>query len=643
MKKIKSFFLIIILIMGAILFAQEANEPVSEEPLPEEPVSEEPADATATDAPPTASRELGIGAINEAYEAGADAIKDNQKDAAIGHFQRAAEISEQFLSGIIGTGEEAQAKYFRGLALYYWGKLAESSDKLDEASLAFTDAATAFTNIDKLGRFYLDSKYRKGLCSFRQYQLSNVENVQIAKLSAAYGDFRGFLEDPALEESREQMTSEIEQAKYLAAFCLFKRGAIKMFQVSERTAAKNDLNTAAGYFAELNDAQNEQIAVLSRLMEGECHYYLGRLYMQVHPDEWSESNLSNQSRDEAIISELETAESRINAAKSAMGAFAALNPYVTFSLYINGLAKGAAGETGELGAVLANLADQSVTGEWTLEKDMRAADAQLLRYFSGETTPGAAIGSWQSISGRISAANYWVGWVKYIEAIEQTDNYSQASSQFMNFLGRAGGTTRESIMKADAKFREAECTFWDATLSEQAPALQQAKASYQALISSSGAYAKYLPQEILNQASVRIQIIEVQERMQKGTADINRVITNLRMQGLELPDDAKAYLNFGRYFLEKANREYGQARLLDVGLAIGLFGYVEENGSVAAAFRNEAKFLQGVAYIKKATATESDDEAKSAMQDAKKTLDGVSTPLSIEAKYGQIRCRGWLF
>jgi len=311
-----------------------------------------------------------------------------------------------------------------------------------------------------------------------------------------------------------------------------------------------------------------------------------------------------------------------------------VKPYVTFSFHSNRIAQGAAGETSELIAVQGDISGMSVSGQWTTERDILAANTMLIQYLSGRTDlSGSAVRTWQPLVSETYMGNYWIGWVKYIEAIEQSNNYPQASSQFQNVLGKAGGSTRESIIRADAKFREAECTFWEATLRELSPMLQDAKASYQALTTSSGAYYKFLPQEITDQAQVRIQIIEVQEGLAQGTGDINRVITRLRMTELELPDDAKAYLNFGQYFLEKANREAGQARLRDVGLAKGLFEYVSNNSAVAANMRNEAKFLTGVAMIKQATALESRDEAKTVMTEAKTALNGVNAPLKIEASY----------
>ncbi len=636
MRDIIKIALIAVFLVGAVLIAQETEEtePVEDAPEATEEVAEEPADATSTPASDFSSSEATIGSINEAYEAGADAVKSGDTDAAISYFQQAVGLCDDFLSGIVNPSEEAQAKYFRGLAKYYWGKLAEDSDVLAQSSEAFIEAATAFTNIEKLGRFYLDSKYRRGLASFRQYQYAKSENVQVRKLSEAYGDFRDFLEDPALEETKSEMTHEIEQAKYLSAFTLFMRGVIKLYDVSEQRSAKNDLTSAAEYFAELNDAQDAHISVMSRLMEGESHYYLARLYMQVRPDEWEDKALSNQSRDDVILSELNTALSRIQSAKSSLGAWAEAKPYVDFSLYNTKIAQGAAGEGAALIEAQGAISDMSVSGQWATERDIMAANTILLQYFAGRVDlSNAAIRNWQPLAGQSMMANYWIGWVKYIEAIEQANNYPQASTQFTSVLSKAGGSTREAIIRADAKFREAECTFWDATLKELAPMLQDAKASYQALTSSSGAYYKYLPQEIINQAQVRVQIIEVQEGLTTGTSDINRVITRLRMTELELPEDAKAYLNFGRYFLEKANREAGQARLRDVGLAHGLFKHVADNGAVASNTRNEAKFLSGIALIKEATALESRDEALNTMNEAKSVLGGVNVPLKIEASY----------
>jgi len=624
------------LILAVILLAQE-----SEDVTPTEEATTEEADATAVsdtttgdELPPARKTSgTGIAAINAAYEAGTEALSKDDTQAAISHFQKAAESADNFLKGIVNPSEEAQAKYFRGLALYYWGKLDENSDRLEQASTAFGEAINAFKNIEKLGRFYLDSKYRQGMCSYRQYQLTRVESEKIRKLGEAYGDFRDFIEDPALESVREEMAAEIERAQYLAALCLFERGAVKLYQSSEYKSAKEDLTTSASYFAELENAQDQHIAVLAKLMEGECHYYLARLYMQIRPDEWDERKLSNQRRDEVISSELSTAEDRIQAAKKAMGTFTAVEPYITYSLFANRIARGATGDLSELRQVMEDLANQSPTGMWSNEKEMRAADTQLLRYFAGQAASGAAVGGWQRLVSDFPIANYWMGWINYIEAIEQSNKYPQASTQFTNFLGRVGGSTRESMMKADAKFRDAECTFWNATLKELAPALQDAKASYKSLTSSQGAYLRYLPEHIAAQAQVRIQIIEVQERMAAGTSDINRVITNLQLSGLDLPKDAKAYLNFGRYFLEKANREAAQKRLLDIGLALGLFGHVAGTGSVASGEKNEAKFLQGVAYIKKATAVESSAEANEAMSEAKNILNGVGSPLDVESKY----------
>ncbi len=635
MRDIFKIALIFLILIGAVLIAQETDEPEAPaETVDDVEMTEEPAVATSAPVSSFGSAQANIGSINAAYEAGADAIKAGNKDQAIRYFQDAARLADEFLSGIVPPSEEAQAKYFRGLAKYYWGKLAEDSDILQQASEAFAEAANAFVSTERLGRFYLDCKYRRGLSSFRQYQFAKAENIKVRKLSEAFGDFRDFLEDPALADAKSEMAPEIEQARYLSAYSLFMRGVIKLFDVSEQKSSKSDLTSAAEYFAELNDAKNEYIAVMSRLMEGEAHYYLARLYMQVHPEEWDEKKLSNQSRDDVISSELKTAVARIKAAQSSIGAWADVKPYVTFSLYNTMIAQGAAGETSELIAVQGGIADLSASGQWATERDIIAANTILLQYFSGRIDlSAAAVRNWQPLANQSLMANYWIGWIRYIEALEQANNYPQASAQFANVLSKAGSSTRDAIIRADAKFREAECIFWEATLKELAPMLQEAKASYQALTSSSGAYFKYLPQEIVDQAQVRIQIIEVQEGLTSGTSDINRVITRLRMTDLELPKDAKAYLNFGRYFLEKANREAGQARLRDVGLAHGLFKYVGDNGSVAQNMRNEAKFLAGVALIKQATALESRSDATKTMNDAKAVLNGVESPLNVEASY----------
>ncbi len=636
MRDIIKIALMMLLLVGVVLIAQEAEEtdPVGEIPETAVETAEETADEESAPSSTFSSAEANIGSINAAYEAGADALKAGNEDQAEMYFQDAARLADEFLSGIVNPSEEAQAKYFRGLSKYYWGKLAEDSDVLEQASDAFIEAATAFTNIEKLGRFYLDAKYRRGLSSFRQYQLAKAENIRIRKLSEAYGDFRDFLEDPALEESKSEMAQEIERAKYLSAYSLFMRGVIKLYDVSEQRSSKSDLTSAAEYFSEMTSAQDEKIAVMARLMEGESHYYLARLYMQVSPDEWEEKNLSNQSRDDVILSELNTAVARIQSAKGSIGAWAEVKNYIDFSLYNTMIAQGAAGETSQLISVQGSISDMSVSGQWATERDVMAANTILLQYFSGRVDlSNAAVRNWQPLASQSMMANYWIGWVKYIEALEQANNYPQAATQFSSVLSKAGGSTRESIIRADAKFREAECIFWEATLKELAPMLQEAKVSYQALTSSSGAYYRYLPQEIIDQAQVRIQIIDVQEGLTAGISDINRVITRLRMTDLELPKDAKAYLNFGRYFLEKANRQAGQARLRDVGLAHGLFKHVGDNSSVDGGVRNEARFLEGVALIKKATALESRDEASSTMNEAKGVLGAVNAPLKTEGAY----------
>ncbi|MCK5832199.1 hypothetical protein KAH81_00855 [bacterium] len=636
MKKIIAGILFIALISVVGLVAQDAEETTT---VVDENILAEEADATATEAieenSPVnpAMNQTGIGGINEAYEAGAEALQEGNSDSAISYFQSAVTIADVFLGGIVDPSEEAQAKYFKGLALYYWGKLAKDDGKLDEASAEFGEAISAFTAIEKLGRFYLDSKYRRALCSYRQYQNAKVENSQIRKLGQSYGDLRDFLEDPALQEAKDEMVSEIESGNYFSALCLLRRGQIKTFDPSEYKAAKNDLITAAGYFAELVDAKNQQIAIVSKLMEGLTHYYIARLYMQVTPENWEEVALSNKERDAVIMEELETADTRLKAAKSSVGAFATAVPYIDFAILYNKIARGAAGDASKLREALETLSSQSASGIWSKEKDILAADAQLLRYFSGEANAGAAVNGWSGLTGKDKIANYWIGWVKFIEAIEEPNNYPQSSAQFNNFLSGGSGSTREAIMRADAKFRDAECIFWDATLKELAPLLQEAKGTYESLISSSGAYFRYLPEEILKQAEVRIQIIEVQQRMASGTSDINRVITNLKMQGLNLPDDAAAYLNFGQYFLEKANREAGDKRIRDVGLAIGLFNHVAQNSSVKAGLLQEAKFLKGVGYVKKATAVQSQEEASSAMKEAQQILNGVTGKLATEAKY----------
>ncbi|GEM_PF-1407194 len=635
MKRIITGILFIALIMAVGLVAQESEDtPEIQDILTEE------ADATATEvAEEEASvarpsgRQSGIGAINESYEAGAEAIQAGNTESAITHFQSAVTAAEAFLGGIVDPGEEAQAKYFKGLALYYWGKLAKDDGKLDEASAAFGEAINAFSAIEKLGRFYLDSKYRRALCSLRQFQNAKVENTQIRKLGQAYGDFRDFLEDPALQEAKDEMAPEIENAKYYSAFCLLSRGMIKTYDPSEYKAAKTDFTTAAGYFGELADAKNQQIAIISKFSEGMTHYCIARLYMQVSPDNWGDAGLSNKERDEAITEALGTADTRIKATKSSLGAFATAAPYVDFANIFITIARGASGETAKLREALEMLSSQSASGTWAKEKDMLAADAQMLRYLSGEANAGAAINGWNAVLGKDKIANYWVGWIKYIEAIEDPNNYGQASSQFNSYLGGAGSSVRDAIMRADAKFRDAECLFWESTLKELAPMLQEAKAAYDALISSNGAYFRYLPTDVIKQCEVRIQIIEVQQRMASGTSDINRVITNLRMQGLNLPDDAAAYLNFGKYFLEKANREAGEKRIRDVGLAIGLFDYVASNNTVKAEIIQEAKFLKGVGYVKKATAVQSKDEASSAMKEAQDILNTVTGKLATEAKY----------
>jgi len=632
MKKIITVLLFFALFLAVGLIAQESDD-VSVD-VGDLPTQE--ADATATDTPAIAPTrtitQTGIGGISQAYEAGAEALNAGNEESAISFFQNAVTIADQFLSGIVDPSDEAQTKYFKGLALYYSGKLTKNDATLDEASSALGEAVSAFTALDRMGRIYLDAKYRRGLCSFRQYQIARTDVLQVRKLSQAYGDFLDFLDDPALDAERDQMVAEIEEATYFAALCLLHRGMIRTFDPSEHRSARTDFTTAAGYFSELVDARNQQISIISRLMEGITHYQLARLYMQVSPDNWGTANLSNKERDAAILEELQTADSRLNAAKGAVGAFAAAAPYMDYAILHNSVARGAAGETIRLRESLETLASISASGAWAQEKDALAANAQLLRYFSGEAPFGAAVNGWTGLTSRDKMANFWIGWVRYIESIGDTRLYPQAATQFGSFLASSDVDTRDKIMRADARFREAECVFWEGTLRENNPMLREAQNIYQSLISSSGAYFRYLPEDIIRQAEIRIQIIDVQSRLAAGESDINRVIAGLRTSGLELPEHARAYLNFGKYFLQKANREAGDKRLGSVNLAIGLFDRVSKSPGVGAEIVQEANFLKGVGHVKKAPASP-DAERPSIMQEARSILGSVTGALATEAKY----------
>lgn len=623
MKKIKVIGVVIfIAIFSVILFGQSQ----SAQP-----------DITGTTTPRRsasgAGEQTGIGLISTLYEAGGDAYKEGDKAKAQSLFERAESEARSFIAGIISPADEAQAKYFRGVSLYYLGRLTNDNAKYEQAGTALREARDAFINVNKLSEFYLDCKYRIGLCSFRQAELAKIEDTKAKRYSEANGDFRDFLEDPALNAFKTDLIDKIENAKYLSSLSLFSRGTIKMYQVAEYGSAKSDFTSSAAGFAELSTAKNQQIAVVSRLMEGLCHYYLARLYMQVSPDDWGDRKLSAQSRDAAISSELETADNRIKSARSSMGTFSQVEPFITWSQYANRIAKGASGETKELQTVLEDLAKQAASGNWVLEKDMRSADVQLLRYFIGDKPASTAVGGWQGLVGKTPIANYWMGWIRFIEALEAKENYPQASSQFSSFIAREAPTTKDLIMRADAKFRDAECTFWDGTLRESAPMLQDAKLAFQSLTATSGPYYRYLPEHLRQQAEVRIQIIEVQEYMTIGTSDINNVITGLRMKGFDLPAGAKAYLNFGRYFLEKANREASTPALRDIALAVGLFDHVAKNSSVQAEIRNEATFLKGISYVKKAARTEDKAGSSSAMSDASNVLNTVTGVFANEAKY----------
>lgn len=577
------------------------------------------------------AQESSLSDITVQIDAGTKAYQENRRDEAKSSFVSAKNSLENMMKGVLAPEDAAYVLYYLATTKYYIARIDKDQTLFEEASKNFSEVANSFKGLGIVGEEYARSKYMRALCSFRLYQLAAHENFQLKKLDDAVGDFSDFLQDSIIQANAQDFLELLENAKYFFGYCKFVIGNIKRFNPALYGDADKMFTESASAFAECKKASNEELAIASAFMEAFCHYARARLFMRVHADDWKQTKLASGERHEAISEELNQANSLFDKMISSASAKKELQMLGKVSQLVLKIAKGSIGEKEELVSAINAMTDMRNDAKWGGEMLIRIADASLINFLIYGATAQTAQNALNRVTDSYPMSAYWLGFSHYIAG-----EYDRAEGYFSTAVSRVTGKSdRRSLeLLADAKFRQAECLFWNGVKQGNIGLLQQAKNIYTALDNPQGQYYPYLSQEALAVIRTRGFLISIESSLGKET-DFKKLKDMFEgavaIAGLSLPKDVDRYLEVGKYFLQKGIETAERERESAVRLAAYAFDKVISS-SVPAEAKNKARFMKGVALVKLATVIEEKD-APAEIENAKAELDQCASPYSDEAKY----------
>ena len=573
------------------------------------------------------AQETNLASITAKLDQGTKLYQNNKPDSALVPFQEAANGFEQMLQGVLTPEDEAYTKYFLATAKYYIARIQNDASQFEETSKLFNESAGAFKGLDIVGEEYVRSKYMKALCSFRLYQLANTERAQIKKLDPAIGDFNDFVNDEDVQKHAEDFQDLIDNAQYFLGYCQYRLAYLQIFDMGQLSNAQMNIEKAIESFQSAKKSSDERVSLAASLMEANCHYLLTRLFFRVSDDDWDKYKLSK--KDKLSVSEDEINESLnlLDKMISASGTQKDLQMFGKVGKVIDELTLGSVGSKDKLNDAMTKMTDLKDNKTWGKDVLSRLAYGSLLNYLIYNGPPRAAITGFNRVSGSDPEALYWVGVVNFIQG-----TYDQANAKLTAFSSQIASnrSTRAKELLADAKYRQAECLFWMGVRNENSAFLSQADAIYKALENPKGEYYDYLTKNIQNIVTVRRFLIGIETSLGKEK-DVSVFDAAMSLAGLQLPKDADKYLDAGQYFLQKAIEVAADKRNVALKFAIHAFDKVI-NASVSGDIKNKARFMKGVALVKRATIEEKADATKT-IEEAKAVLDACTSPYNNEAKY----------
>jgi hypothetical protein len=447
-------------------------------------------------------------------------------------------------------------------------------------------------------------------------------------LDNTIGDFQTFLTDEVVTSSASDFSDLVSNANFYLGFCMLEYGRIRSFRASTYSDARRALTEAPAYFQAAQKSDDERLAIVATLFEAECRYSLARLYTMASEKEWEKANLSKMDRTAAITSEIEASSKLVDKMISGSGAHKDLKTFGEMSKYGNDVILGSIGDSKVLNDLLSKLTDIADNKTWGSEISGRIADGVLIQHLIFNGSDKAALSSLGRVAQSKADATYWTGWMNFIKG-----DYEAARGNFSTYMLKlaADRSTRARLLMADAKYRYAECLFWQGVRSGSIPMLNDAKDNYRALGDPDGQFAQFLSSDIQSMVQTRLFLINIEGSL-VGNADVGLFDAAMNFAGLKLPDNADEYLNVGRYFLEKGIRTAEKERMNALAFAQKSFDLVIGSGAVNDELKNRARFMKGVGMVKLATIQDGSARGETLVK-ARNVLAECRSPLADEAKY----------
>ncbi|RKZ33410.1 hypothetical protein DRQ27_00190 [bacterium] len=570
---------------------------------------------------------IDLATATQALDKGVKSYLAGDMDKAKPLFEEAIKDFEQLLGGVLSPSDEAYSKYFLATARYYAAKIGKDRDLIEKAAETFRDAALAFKNLGIIGEEYVRSVYMRSLCSFRLFQLAATERAQARELDKAIGNLMAFLDDENVQKNKADFQDLIDNATYLLGYCQYQLGYINSFYPGKYGTAKKFLKDAVETFKKAKMSSNEQLALSAAYMEATCHYVIARLYLRVPEDKWEKYKLAKGTRFSAAEEELGLSMKILGKMVVSAGTYKDLQLMGKIGKLIDMITLGSVGDKKQLDDALEKLTDLRSAPGWGDEVLNRIADGALLNYLIYNGPLRSAASNLSRVASKNFEAYYWAGWLHFINS-----EYDKANAKFSTFLSKSGAirTTKMRELRADAKFRQAECLFWMGVKRSDINLLGQADNIYKALENPKGEYYRYLTEDARDVVAIRRFLINIESSLGKER-NVSVFDAAMALAGLQLPKDAEKYIDAGKYFLQKGIETAALERETALRFAIHAFDKVLSAG-VSSALKNRARFLKGVALVKLATVQEK-DKAPATIEEARGVLEGCTSPFRDEAKY----------
>ncbi len=573
------------------------------------------------------AQEMDLGTATQILDKGVKAYNVEKFDESKAEFENAVTAFEELLSGVLSPSDEAYSKYFLGTSQYYVGRIGKDSDMLEKSAETFREAAMAFKNLNILGEEYIRSLYIRALCSFRMAQLTTSERTRARFLENAIGDFISFLEDDNVKANADDVQELIDNGYFLLGFSRFSLGFISTFKEATYSNAIKLFGDAKEAFDVVKKSSNERLALASTYMDAVCIYTNARVYLRVSDDNWKKFKLSSQSKIAATEGKLQNSLDLNNKLITAAGTQKDIRDLTVLSKLVDMLTLGSIGQKDQLDKSIEQMAD--LRNNANIGKDVlrRIGDASLLNFLIYNGPARSATNNLGRIISTDNDAIYWFGWVHFVNS-----EYPAANTKLSNFLAKTGSdrSTRMLELRADAKFRQAECKFWMGVKTDNVNLLASADEIFKALENPKGQYYNYLTSDVRNLVSIRRFLINIETSLGKER-DVSVFDAAMALAGISLPKDAEKYIEAGKYFLQKGIETAGDKRRISLNFAIHAFNRVL-NASVSSEVKNRSRFLKGVSLVKLATVQEK-DQAPGTIEQAKSVLTGCTSPYKNEANY----------